>query len=259
MITTLYYRRELRLYINCWVKKILYYCHIIIYLIVGLFLPILISSLFVIHQLVYLQLIGIARSHKSTHSPCQQRCQCCPHWYRRQLQHFSYCRRSFHSTMRLPGEAQLHESLAYESLQHVAWPNPASSLSMVSPHKTPPQSPHNPPLSNSLTSFRVRRQDSKPGNNYPVQAGRSQTCSWCPATSKKEGYIKIATIVEDTANARTPGWPNWLQQQIWLVLVLVTCLSLFTIRLAVLCVLDGNAHLFLPPKFSWGGLRVEDM
>jgi len=57
-------------------------------------------------------------------------------------------------------------------------------LSMVLPRKTPPQSPHSPPLSNSLTSFRVRRQGPKLGYNCLVQADRSQTfrwtCSWCP-------------------------------------------------------------------------------
>ena len=135
--------------------------------------------------------IGIARSHKSTHSPCQQRCQCCPHWSRRQLQHFSYCRHSFHSTMRLPGEAQLYKSLAFQSLQHVAWPNP---VSMASPHK-PPQSPHNLPLFNSLTSFRVRRQGPKSGYNCLVQAGRSQTsrwtCSWCPQPVGKRATSRL--------------------------------------------------------------------
>jgi len=45
-----------------------------------------------------------------------------------------------------------------------------------------------------------------------------------------------------------------------LVPILVTFLSLFTIQLAVLCVLDGNAHLFLaadvflrrPPSRRYG-------
>ena len=240
MITTLYYRRELRLYINCWVKKILYYCHIIIYLIVGLFLPILISSLFVSHQLVYLQLIGIARSHKSTHSPCQQRCQCCPHWYRRQLQHFSYCRRSFHSTMRLPGEAQLHESLAYESLQHVAWP----TLPRLSPwcrrvkllHNLPTISP-SPilwPLSPSpLTRSQIGIQLF---GSSGLLSDFSMDLLVIPATSRKEGYIKIATIVEDTANARTP----------WMAKLLIVILTIWTDLVG-----SNSGRLSLPFHYSF--------
>ena len=62
-----------------------------------------------------------------------------------------------------------------------------------------------------------------------------------------------------------PGWPNfslwyWLYGQIWLVPILVASLSLFTIRLAMLCALDVNAHLFLaadiplrrPPSRRYG-------
>ena len=101
----------------------------------------LISSLFACLWLTYscCCMIGIAicslRSPKSIHSPCQQRCRRCPHWSRRQLQHFSYCRRSFHSTTRLPEGHSCTSPLAFESLQHVAWPSPVSCLSMASPHK----------------------------------------------------------------------------------------------------------------------------
>jgi len=39
-----------------------------------------------------------------------------------------------------------------------------------------------------------------------------------PATSRKEGYMNIATIVEDTANARTP----------WMAKLLIVILTIWT-------------------------------
>jgi len=161
--------------------------------------------------------------------------------------------------------AQLLEFLAFQSLQHVAWPSPVSSLSMASSHRTPPSFPHTPPLSNSLTSFRVRRQGPK-----SVRCKRAALrlldglARDVPQPARKEGYIKIATIVKDTADACTP----WMAELLVAILTTTTnlvgsnsChLSLFTIRLAVLCALDVNAHLFLatdiflkrPPSRRYG-------
>ena len=79
------------------------------------------------------------------------------------------------------------------------WLDPALSRLYPWPRRIE-LSPHNPPLSNSLTSFRVRRQG--PKSVRPKRAALRLLDGLArdvPQPARKEGYIKTATIVKDTA------------------------------------------------------------